>query len=143
MEKIYALEEIKSRQRSRDINILQGDRNTAYFQVVANHRNRKKKIDCLQGPNGLVFDQKGKTDIALEYYKRLFAKDEPSGVALDNNSWDPQDKVSNEENNTLIAPFSEEEIKEVFSFAMLKEPQALMDSLFFSSINSRSWLKQI
>lgn len=72
--KIYALEEIKCRQRSRDRDILEGDRNTAYFQAVANYRNRKKRIDCLEGPNGLVFDQKGKMDIALAFYKNLFCQ---------------------------------------------------------------------
>ena len=47
LEKIWALEEIKSRQRSRDRNILEGGKNTAYFQAMANYRSRKKRIDCL------------------------------------------------------------------------------------------------
>jgi hypothetical protein len=54
LEKIWALEEIKARQRSRDRNILEGDRNISYFMVVANHRNRKKKIESLMGLRGLV-----------------------------------------------------------------------------------------
>jgi hypothetical protein len=52
--KIWALDEIKIRQRSRDRNILEGDRNTAYFQAIANQRSRKKSVNGLIGPDGLV-----------------------------------------------------------------------------------------
>ena len=47
LDKIWSLEEFKIRQRSRDRDLLEGARNTAYFQPVAKHRSRKKKIDCL------------------------------------------------------------------------------------------------
>jgi hypothetical protein len=52
LEKNWALEEIKVRQRSKDRNILEGDRNTSYFHAIANQRHRKKKIKCIRGPSG-------------------------------------------------------------------------------------------
>jgi len=114
--KIWALEEIKSRQRSRDRNILEGDKNTAYFQAMANYRSRKKRIDCLQDPACLVYDQKGMMKVAVDFYKELFAKEENSGVRLGSSFWEDVDKVTPEENSSLIAPFTEAEIKEaVFS----------------------------
>jgi hypothetical protein len=107
LEKLWALEEIKVRQRSRNRNILEGDRNTAYFQAVANYKSRKKRINCLESPTGLVHDQKGMMKVAVDFYKNLFAKEEDPGLTLENSFLEKEDKVSNEENNFLTAPFLE------------------------------------
>ncbi|KAG2656080.1 hypothetical protein PVAP13_1KG057385 [Panicum virgatum] len=116
LDKIWALEEIKARQRSRDRNILEGDRNTAYFQAVANYRSRKKRVDSLMGPQGLVYDQTGMMKIALDFYKDLFAKEGRGDLTLSRDFWSPRDLVTEEENDILCAPFSEAEIKEaIFS----------------------------
>jgi hypothetical protein len=49
--------------------------------------------------------------IATDFYKNLFAKEMDEDVKLDLNFWDEEDLVTQEENNSLDAPFTEEEIK--------------------------------
>jgi hypothetical protein len=44
LDRLWALEEIKAKQRSRDRDILEGDRNTSYFMTIANHRARTKDL---------------------------------------------------------------------------------------------------
>lgn len=65
---------------------------------------------------GLVYDQKGMMRVALDFYKNLFAKDPDSTLKLDQDFLEEDDRVSRKENELLIAPFTENEIKEaVFS----------------------------
>lgn len=62
------------------------------------------------GPSGLVYDKKGMMQIVVDFYKNLFAKETDSSVKLGDNFWDKQDKMTSEENKSLMAPFSEAEI---------------------------------
>ena len=69
---IWLKEETKARQISRDKEILEGDRNTKYFNVVANQRRRKTLIHALDGPNGTTTDINEMLKIAADFYKDLF-----------------------------------------------------------------------
>jgi hypothetical protein len=116
LSKIWALEEIKIRQRSRDRDILEGDRNTTYFQAIANQSSRKKMVYSLMGPRGVVEDQTGMMRVAVDFYKNLFAVENKEDIFLSSDFWETEDLVTQAENDTLDAPFSIEEIKEaVFS----------------------------
>jgi hypothetical protein len=88
LDKIWSLEEIKARQRARDKQILEGDRNTAYFHAVAKHRNRKKRIDNIKGLNGMVTKTSEILKVATNYYKELFSWENRGVVSLDSQFWD-------------------------------------------------------
>ena len=51
---IWLKEEIKPKQRSRGLDIKEGDGNTSYFHALANQRRMKMLIYSLEGPDGHV-----------------------------------------------------------------------------------------
>jgi hypothetical protein len=124
------LEEIKIRQRSRDRDILEWDRITAYFHAIVNQRSRKKFIDGLEGHNGIVDNLEEMIKIAREFYKDLFSKEQREDIALDQSFWDNEDLITQEENDMLTAPFTEGEIKEVI-FSCYAEGAPRPDGLSF------------
>ena len=132
LEKIWNLEEIKARQRSRDKNIREGDRNTTYFQAISNQRAKKKRIPALETPDGLLEDTKDMLNHVVDFYKHLFGAKENLGVHLGENFWEEGDKVTDSENELLEAPFTEEEIKNAVFDSYAEGPLALMAFLFFS-----------
>jgi hypothetical protein len=83
LERIWSLEGIRAKQRSRDRNILEGDKNTTYFHVVASQRCRNKRIDTLRGSDGMVHVTPSILRIAKDYYKDLFSGESRGDVALD------------------------------------------------------------
>jgi hypothetical protein len=93
----WILEEPKSKQRSRDRNILEGDRNTAYFHVVANQRRRKKLIHVLDGPEGSVTKSKDMLKVATDYYEDLFKFEDRPDIRLQDNFFSEEEKLTEEE----------------------------------------------
>jgi hypothetical protein len=101
LEALWRLEEIKVRQRSRERRIKEGDRNTTYFQAVANQRHRKKRIPGLESPEGWIEENEDMLKHVVSFYKTLFGKEEENGVRLSHDFWDEDEKVSEEENVLL------------------------------------------
>jgi hypothetical protein len=58
LEHVWKVEEIRARQRSRDRDIVEGDKNTSYFFALANQRKMKKCISCLVDGEVTLSDNK-------------------------------------------------------------------------------------
>jgi mannosylglycoprotein endo-beta-mannosidase len=116
-------EELKWYKRAKIKTLLEGDANTKFFHLVANGKHRKQHIYKLEDDQGVVVgDDRLKSHIT-NYYKDLFGPPEISEVTLmeDQNLDIPQ--VSPEENDILISPFTESEVKEaVFQMEHNKAP---------------------
>jgi uncharacterized protein YdcH (DUF465 family) len=111
MQKLWLKDEIIAKQRSRDRDIIEGDKNTAYFHAVANQRRRKTLIHSLDGPNGPTSNLGEMLEIATSFYKNIFQAEDRVGISLTEDFFTPEEKVSDQYYNMLDAPFSQEEIK--------------------------------
>jgi hypothetical protein len=74
LKKVWRVEEIRARQRSRDRDVKEEDKNTAYFFALANQRKRKKCISCLIDGDITFSDNKGMLKHAMAFYKKLLAR---------------------------------------------------------------------
>jgi hypothetical protein len=101
----WILEETKAKQRSRERFIVEGDRNTAYFHVVANQRRRKKLIQVLDGPDGPVTETKDMLGVAMDYYKNMFGFEDRPNIRLKSNFFSEDEKVTVDENEMLSKSF--------------------------------------
>jgi hypothetical protein len=74
LKKVWRVEEIRVRQRSRDRDVKEEDKNIAYFFALANQRKRKKCISCLIDGDITFSDNKGMLKHAMTFYKKLLAR---------------------------------------------------------------------
>jgi hypothetical protein len=90
---LWEIEETKVRQRARERNIKEGDRNTRYFQSVANQR-RKTTLHSLDGPDGAVETTEEIVKVATDYYRELFKKELKPDIDIDPDFFSKGDKVT-------------------------------------------------
>ena len=79
--------------------------------MLANGRHRKTKITQLEQEEGIIVGDANLKDYITDYYKRLFGPHLQNSFSLDETLRNDIPQVSEEENEVLVAPFSEEEVK--------------------------------
>jgi hypothetical protein len=94
LDKFWKIEETKAWQRSRDREIKEEDRNTAYFFAKANQRRRRRKvITYLEENDASYTDTKSMLNHAVQFYKILFAKEQRENIKLDEDFWETWRKL--------------------------------------------------
>lgn len=102
--------EIFWRQRSKKLWLQSGDKNTKYFHASCNRRKRNKYIQRLKSEEGEWVDWSGGLDEMIKhYFQRLFTEEFTQTDEILNCI--PK-SVSEQQNDELLKPISEEEVKE-------------------------------
>jgi hypothetical protein len=86
---------------------LEGDANTRFFHLVANGKHRKQHIYRLEDDQGVVVIVDRLKSHIINYYKNLFGTPEQTEVALMEDQIFDILQVTPEENDILIADFTE------------------------------------
>ena len=123
LSKLLREEEIKYFQGAKVSDVLLGDNNTGYFQMVANGKHRKKRIFSLDDEVGTVEGQANLKAYITRFYKGLFGDPDNILFNLDESRHDDIPQVTQSENEFLTAPFTEKEFRDaVFAMEHNKAP---------------------
>ena len=112
--KLLREEELKFYQRAKATDVLLGDNNTKYFQMIANAKHRKKHIFSLEHEENKIEGQNNLKNYITQFYKELFGPSEDNHFTL-SDRMDDIPQVSMAENEFFTAPFTEKEIRMQFS----------------------------
>ena len=137
---LLSKEEKMWKQRSRALWLHEGDRNTRYFHSRATHRYRRNRIEALENALGeKCVEENGIANILVDFYQNLFTSASPSQIeeALEAT---PR-VVTDEMNQTLVAPFVKAEVEIALSqMEALKSPGPDgMPPLFFQQFWPIIW----
>lgn len=103
--------EIFWRQRSKQLWLQVGEKNTKYFHTSCNKRKRNNHIQKLKNEDGDWVDwSSGLQDLIKEYFQRLFTEEQTQGDVILNCI---TKTVSEQQNTELLSVVTEEEVKNV------------------------------
>ncbi|KAL0395298.1 UNVERIFIED_CONTAM: putative mitochondrial protein [Sesamum latifolium] len=112
LEEFLSREEILWKQWGKAQWLAEGDRNTPYFHARASARRRKNFISRLRDKNGeWCATHDGIQQIISSYFAELCQTSSPSEEAMDGVIREMPARVSENMNDTLIQPFSADEVK--------------------------------
>ena len=83
MAKLLREEELKLYQRAKATDVLLGDNNTRYFQMIANGKHQKKCIFSLDNDGVKIEGQNNLKNYITQFYKKLFRPSEENHFAFD------------------------------------------------------------
>ncbi|KAM0896211.1 hypothetical protein ACQ4PT_023338 [Festuca glaucescens] len=126
---LFEREEIMAKQRSRVEWLKEGDRNTAFFHARASARKKNNRIDSLVRDDGSKCDDvEGIKGMVHEFYEQLFTSEViPS---MEEVLEAILAKVSDQMNEHLCSPYSDEEIRSaLFQMGPTKAPGLMASRL--------------
>ena len=116
-------EEIYWYQRSKSTKLLQGDRNTKYFHLIANGKHRKTRIFQLEQDGEIIKGDDKLKKYITRYYKSLFGLPDGNNFSMDESQTEDIPQISLEENTILSSQFSEKEVRDaIFQMTNNKAP---------------------
>ena len=116
-------EEIKWYQRAKTKDLLEGDSNTKYFQLIANEKHRKTRIFQIHDGNQVISGDRDFKIFITTYYEGFFGPPEENNFRLDETRKDDIPQVTDLENEAFVERFTEEEVrKAIFQMEHNKAP---------------------
>jgi uncharacterized protein (DUF927 family) len=103
--------EMKWYQRAKVRELLEGDSNTKYFQLIAKSKYRKLRIFQLQHEDQIIEGDDGLKKHITRYYKNMFGPSDESTIFLDESRTDGIPQMSEVENEQLVKLFCEEDLQ--------------------------------
>ena len=103
-------EEIKWYQGGKTKNLLFGDMNTKYFQLIANGKHRKTRIFQLEDDGKIIKGDEQLKKYIIDYYRGLFGPSDISPLTMDEGRREDIPQVTDDDKGKLIAKFSYNEV---------------------------------